>query len=148
MFQYNLIDATKELNVVRALKTYAPPFSILNGYRLIDDGVSPEATVIIETHDQKIHEAATGNGPVDALANVLKKALIPLFPVINSVKLIDYHANIIDAKRGTRTEVEVTIFFTNGEEVWKVYSLSENINSASFNVLVDGFEFAIMKYKK
>ena len=57
---------------------------------------------------------------------------------------MDYRANILDARRGTSTDVEVTIIFTDGEKVWKVHSLSENINAASFKVLVDGFEFAIL----
>jgi len=52
----------------------------------------------------------------------------------------------MDAKRGTSTEVEVTILFTNGNDVWKVYAVSENINAASFRVLVDGFEYAVLKY--
>jgi len=67
-----------------------------------------------------------------------------LFPEVQEVKLIDYRANIMDAKRGTSTDVEVTIIFTDGEKVWKVNSLSENINVASFHVLVDGFEYAIL----
>ena len=65
--------------------------------------------------------------------------------VLPLVKLIDYRANILDAKRGTSTDVEVTIIFTDGDKVWKVYSLSENINAASFQVLLDGFEYAILK---
>ncbi len=115
---------------------------------MIDDGFNPEATVQIEANGTFIHEASTGNGPVDALAKVLKKALIPLFPEIENVNLIDYRANILDAKRGTSTDVEVTIIFTDGEEVWKVYALSENINAASFRVLLDGFEYAILKKDK
>jgi 2-isopropylmalate synthase len=145
MLSYEIQDATKTLTISRSLKNYAPPFTVVGKYRLIDNGVDPEATVQIEANGRFIHEASTGNGPVDALAKVLKKALTPLFPEIESVKLIDYRANILDAKRGTSTDVEVTIIFTNGDEVWKVYSLSENINAASFQVLLDGFEYAILK---
>ena len=145
MLNYEIEDATKKLTISRALENYAPPFQILEAYRLIDDGVNPEATVQIMANDTIIHEASTGNGPVDALAKVLKKALIPLFPEISDVKLIDYHANILDARRGTSTDVEVTIIFTDGVDVWKVHSLSENINAASFKVLIDGFEYAILK---
>ena len=145
MLNYEIEDATKKLTIARALKNYSPPFEVLEAYRLIDDGVNPEATVQIKAKNTIIHEASTGNGPVDALAKVLKKALIPLFPKISDVKLIDYHANILDARRGTSTDVEVTIIFSDGIHVWKVYSLSENINAASFNVLIDGFEYAILK---
>lgn len=145
MLNFEIHDATKELTIARSLNKYKAPFKLIDGYRLIDNGVDPEATVQIEANGRYIHEASTGKGPVDALANVLKKALIPLFPEIESVKLVDYRANILDAKRGTSTDVEVTIIFTNGEEAWKVYYLAENINAASFHVLLDGFEYAILK---
>ena len=148
MLNYEVKDAAKELTIARSLKKYVPPFKIVGRYRLIDNGIDPEATVQIEANGRYIHEASTGNGPVDALAKVLKKALTPLFPEIESVKLIDYRANILDAKRGTSTDVEVTIIFTDGDEIWKVYALSENINAASFHVLLDGFEYAILKSRK
>ncbi|MBN2078836.1 MAG: hypothetical protein JW838_07705 [Spirochaetes bacterium] len=145
MLNYEIEDASKELAIVRSLKKYSPPFNIEGGYRLIDNGIDPEATVQIKARGKVIHEASTGNGPVDALANVLKKGLTPLFPILSEVKLVDFHAVILDSKRGTSTDVEVTIIFTNGKEVWKVHSLSENINAASFQVLIDGFEYAVLK---
>ncbi len=145
MLNYEIHDATRELTIARSLERYIPPFKLVGGYKLIDNGIDPEATVQIEANGKFIHEASTGNGPVDALASVLKKALTPLFPEIEKVKLIDYRANIMEAKRGTATDVEVTIIFTDGKKVWKVYALSENINAASFQVLLDGFEYAILQ---
>ena len=145
MLNFEIEDATKKLAIARSLKKYRPPFKIAGGYRLIDDGVEPEATVQIEASGRVIHEASNGCGPVDALAAVLKKGLTPLFPELKEVKLIDFHADILESRRGTSTDVEVTIIFTDGTEIWKVHSLSENINAASFNGLVDGFEYAIMK---
>ena len=147
MLNFEVKDATRELTIARSLKNYIPPFKIVGGYKLIDNGVDPEATVQIEANGRIIHEASTGNGPVDALAKVLKKALTPLFPQIERVELIDYRANILNAKRGTSTDVEVTIIFTDGEDVWSVYYLSGNINAASFQVLIDGYEFAVLKDK-
>jgi 2-isopropylmalate synthase len=145
MLNFEIKDATRELTIARSLKNYNPPFKVVGGYRLIDNGVDPEATVQIEANGRNIHEASTGNGPVDALAKVLKKALSPLFPQIDKVELIDYRANILNAKRGTSTDVEVTIIFSDGEDVWRVNYLSENINAASFHVLIDGYEYAVLK---
>ncbi len=145
MLNYEIEDASKILAIVRALKKYNPPFRIEGGYRLIDNGIDPEATVQIHARGKVIHEASTGCGPVDALASVLKKGLTPLFPILDEVKLVDFHAVILDSKRGTSTDVEVTIIFTDGTELWKVHALSENINAASFQVLVDGFEYAVLK---
>lgn len=71
---FNIRNATKELNILRSLEGYKRPFEIVGTYRLIDDGIRPEATVIIKTDDNETHEASTGVGPVDALANVLKKS--------------------------------------------------------------------------
>lgn len=145
MLNVKIEDATKILSLARLLNSYRPPFRAVGGYKLIDNGVAPEATVHIEADGLLIHEASNGDGPVDALANVLRKALAPLFPEIINIKLADYEAKILDARRGTSTDVEVTIIFTDGEKIWKVYSMSENINNASFNVLIDGFEYAILK---
>jgi 2-isopropylmalate synthase len=145
MLNFDIIDATKKLGIARALKDYKPPFTIIDRYRLIDNGVEPEATIQLQALGQFIHEAANGAGPVDALASVLKKALTPLFPFLSEVTLLDYHANIIDSNLGTATSVQVSITFTDGTEVWNVYASSENINLASFQVLVDGIEFAILK---
>jgi 2-isopropylmalate synthase len=148
MLNFDIQDASKMLTIARSLKKYKPPFRAVGGYRIIDDGVEPEATVQIEANGRVIHEASTGSGPVDALASVLKKSLIPLFPRLEQVKLIDFHAEILDSRRGTSTDVEVTIIFTDGVEVWKVHSLSENINAASFNGLVDGFEYAVIRQSR
>lgn len=136
-------DATKELSLIRSLKTYKRPFRVVGSYRLVDDGKIPEATVIIRTDSEETHEAATGVGPVDALANVLKKSLVRVFPFLDKVKLVDYSARVHDAKTGTSAKVEVSIVFSDGEELWRVQEISENINAASFMALLDGFEYAI-----
>lgn len=140
----NIIDATKELNILRSLESYRKPFEIIGTYRLIDDGVKPEATVIIKTDNSETHEASTGVGPVDALANVLKKSLSSIFPVIQGVKLVDYSARVHDAKSGTSAKVEVSIVFTDGTLIWSVTEIAENINMASFMALLDGFEYAVL----
>ncbi len=136
-------DATKELNILRSLETYQKPFTVIGTYRLIDDGLRPEATVIIKTDKAEMHEASTGVGPVDALANVLKKSVGSIFPVINDVKLVDFASRISDSRSGTATRVEVSIIFTDGAEIWSVAAVSENINMASFMALLDGFEYPI-----
>ncbi len=137
-------DATKELNILRSLDAYRAPFTLIGTYRLIDDGIRPEATVTIRADDLEMHEASTGVGPVDALAGVLKKSLASIFPFIRTVKLVDFSSRIHDTKSGTAAKVEVSIIFTDGQEIWSVVGISENINMASFMALLDGFEYAIL----
>jgi 2-isopropylmalate synthase len=137
-------DATKELNMLRSLDAYVSPFEVVGTYRLIDDGARPEATVVIVSDDRTIHEAATGVGPVDALANVLKKSLASMFPFIEGIRLVDFSSRIYDSRSGTAAKVEVSIIFTDGKEIWSVSAFAENINMASFLALLDGFEYAIV----
>jgi 2-isopropylmalate synthase len=137
-------NGTKELNILRALDGYKSPFEVVGTYRLIDDGFRPEATVIIKTADREMHEASTGVGPVYALANVLKKSLSSIFPVIQGIKLVDFSSRISDTRSGTSAKVEVSIIFTDGEKIWNVAAVSDNINMASFMALIDGFEYAIL----
>jgi 2-isopropylmalate synthase len=136
-------DATKLLNLMRSMADYRPHFEIHGNYRLIDDGIRPEATLMVRADGKEMHEAETGVGPVDALAKVLKKSLKSIFPELDSVKLIDFRSRIFDPGSGTAAGVEVEILLTNGKDAWSVRGYSENINKASFLALVDGFEYAI-----
>ena len=136
-------DATKYLNVLRSMSGYKPHFEVIGNYRLIDDGVCPEATIMLRANGKEMHEADTGVGPVDALAKVLKKSLKSIFPEIDDVKLIDFSSRIFDPGAGTAAGVEVEILFGNGQEAWKVKAFSENICKASFLALADGFEYGI-----
>lgn len=143
-----VIDANRELNVLHSLKRYRPPFQILRNYHLVDNGVEPEATVVLRAGGKEIHEADTGVGPVDALANTLKKALKPAFPFIEGVGLVDFAARIHESRSGTKASVEVTVLLSDGDQVWKVSEISQNINQASFHALVGGYEFAIVNRKR
>jgi 2-isopropylmalate synthase len=143
-----VIDANRELNILRSLKRYRPPFQILRNYHLVDNGVEPEATVVLRAGGREIHEADTGVGPVDALANTLKKALKPAFPFIEGVHLIDYSAGIHESRSGTKATVAVTVLLSDGDQVWKVSEMSKNINQASFHALLGGYEFAIANRKR
>ncbi|MHA1646082.1 MAG: citramalate synthase, partial [Promethearchaeota archaeon] len=50
------------------------------------------------------HTADSGNGPVNALDNALRKALINFYPILNEIELSDYKvriSNVIEADEGT-----------------------------------------------
>lgn len=143
MIEEKIKDATKILNLLRSMSDYKPHFEIIGNYRLIDDGVRPEATIMIRANGKEMHEAETGVGPVDALARVLKKSLISLFPEVDRIKLIDFSSRIFDPGAGTAAGVEVEILFSDGREAWRVRAFSENICKASFLALIDGFEYGI-----
>jgi len=63
------------------------------------------------------HTAATGNGPVNALDNALRKALEKFYPELKKVKLKDYKVRVVNSGKGTASKVRVLI--ESGDE--KVY---------------------------
>ena len=148
MLEERIKDATKILNLLRSMADYQPHFEIIGNYRLIDDGLRPEATIMLKANGKEMHEADTGTGPVDALAKVLKKSLKSLFPEVDQVKLIDFSSRIFDPGAGTAAGVEVEILFSNGKDAWRVKAFSENVIKASFMALVDGFEYGIYIFRE
>mmetsp|Transcript_7382 Transcript_7382/g.17569 ORF Transcript_7382/g.17569 Transcript_7382/m.17569 type:complete len:667 (-) Transcript_7382:36-2036(-) len=93
-------------------------------------------------------EVSDGNGPVDALAMALKRALLPNHPHIEDLELVDYKVRILDPESATSAATRVMIEFkdhSNGE-VWTTVSVDRNVISASLNALVDGFEYALVDH--
>ena len=90
-------------------------------------------------------EVSEGDGPVDALANALKKALTPSHPTLEHLRLVDYKVRILDPESATRAATRVMIEFKDEmtNQKWSTVSVDRNIISASLNALVDGFEYAL-----
>jgi len=99
---------------------------------------SSEAIVKVEVNiDGKkrvFHEVAEGNGPVNALDNVLRKSLIGCFPRISNVRLVDYCVHG-DSDGGTKASVEVVIRSSDGRKEWVTKGISHNIIEASLFAL-------------
>jgi len=93
-------------------------------------------------------EVSDGNGPVDALANALLRALVPYHPSLANVELVDYKVRILDPESATGAATRVMIEFrdTSTDESWTTVSVDTNVISASLNALIDGFEFALIEH--
>ena len=93
-------------------------------------------------------EVSDGNGPVDALAKALVRALMPSHPSLKSVELVDYKVRILDPESATQAATRVMIEFKDEitEKTWTTVSVDTNVISASVNALIDGFEFALIEH--
>jgi 2-isopropylmalate synthase len=93
-------------------------------------------------------QVSDGNGPVDALAKALLKALLPSHPYLKTVELIDYKVRILDPNSATEAVTRVMIEFRDSEtdKQWTTVSVDTNVVSASLNALVDGFEYALIEH--
>jgi len=126
-------------------------FFDLIGFRVIvekrKEGEPPlsEATIMLRVGGHIEHTAATGNGPVNALDNALRKALNTFYPELKDVKLHDYKVRVLTAGKGTSAKVRVLIESGDDTKKWGTVGVSENIIEASYQALVDSIEYKLLK---
>jgi len=61
------------------------------------------------------------------------------------VHLTDYRVRIIDGRNATAAKTRVLIDLTDGIEEWTTVGVSTNIIGASWEALVDGYEFYLAR---
>ena len=93
------------------------------------------------------HTAAEGDGPVNALDNALRKALVKFYPSLAEVKLEDFKVRVLDGRDGTGAKVRVLIESSDGASRWGTVGVSTNIIEASWLALTDSLKYKLMKNK-
>lgn len=154
-YQYEGAEASFELLMQRALhkENHKKGFRLI-GFRVIDEkraeGEEPlsEATVQIEVDGEISHSAAVGNGPVNALDGALRKSLIPFYPELKEIELVDYKVRVIAGDKGTGSVVRVLIESTDGKDRWGTVGVSHNIIEASYQALVDSLSYKLYKDRR
>jgi len=148
-YQFEAADGTFELVAREVLGQFRQPFEV-KGFRVVeehreDGGLLSEATIKVSHGGKTEHTAADGDGPVNALDNALRKALVRFFPSLASVKLEDFKVRVLDATAGTEAKVRVLIESSDGRERWSTIGVSTNIIEASWLALADSLEYKLMK---
>ena len=116
-----------------------------NGQQPSDSHLYTEATLKLRVGDKVEHVAGEGDGPVNALDNALRKALIPTYPSLAQMKLVDYKVRVINSTEGTAARVRVVIESSDDADFWSTVGVSENIIEASWLALVDAVEYKLFK---
>ena len=129
---------------------YRKKFFELEGFRVLTekykDNLISEATIKVKVEGKEYHTAADGNGPVNALDNALKKALIHFYPSIEEINLSDFKVRIIN-QAGTASIVRVLAESHDKEGKWGTIGAHGNIIVASWDALVDSYIFKLLKNK-
>ena len=102
------------------------------------------ATVKVAVDGKDILAAAEGNGPVSALDDALRKALVNFYPAIATFHLTDYKVRILDSGAGTAAKTRVLVESSNGHQRWNTVGVSGNILEASYQAVVDGIEYGLL----
>ena len=89
-----------------------------------------------------------GNGPVNALDQALRAAIVQAYPEVAKFELIDYKVRILDQGHGTDAITRVLIETTDGESSWVTVGVGANVIEASWGALVDGLTFGLRKHHR
>lgn len=149
-YSYEAAGGSLALLIHRELGSYFKAFDLTEyhtSFRQYRDGHPPvcEATVKITVDGTPELTVAEGHGVVNALDLALRKALMPFYPEITGVSLVDYKVRILDGHDATAAKTRVLIVSTDGESTWGTVGVSENIIEASWLALVDGIDLFLQR---
>ncbi len=148
-FQFEAAEGSFEMLLRRSAPDYRAPFSLEDFTVLVEkrgsNGTRAQATVRIKVGEEVMHTAAEGDGPVNALDRAVRKALLPHYPRLAEVHLVDYKVRIVDEHLGTAAKPRVIIESARGSERWSTVGCSENIIEASWMALCDVLELALLR---
>jgi 2-isopropylmalate synthase len=146
-FEFEAAEASLALLIRKILKHQEPPFRI-EGYHVSmrrDRAISVcQASIKVRVGEENEHTIAEGDGPVNALDQALRNALIKFYPQLKKVRLSDYKVRILDSTAGTGARTRVLIETTDGKNEWGTVGVHDNIIEASLQALGDSLEYRLM----
>ena len=154
---FDTAEASMEMLVRRTLGE-VPDYFMIGRFRVMDERrfnakgemvVESEATVTVRVGDDAFHEAAVGNGPVNAVDTAIRKALTRAYPQLSGVSLVDYKVRILQSSNeqgGTDAVTRVLIECRDDQgQDWTSVGVSTNIIDASVMALADAMTWKLFK---
>ena len=159
-YQFEAAEASFELLVRREVGRYQKFFE-LDHYRCAVNKTAEHAAITranlsLLIKGREIMATAEGDGPVNAIDTALRQALLPTYPSLERLRLVDYKVRVVNSGASTAAKVRVMIEFKSphgmaaGESaggvggVFGTVGVSENIIEASWQALVDGVEYHLI----
>lgn len=148
-YHFETAAGSFELLARTKLKMFIPKINIIS-YRVIEEHrgngeIVSEATVKIKIDGKQYHKVADGDGPVHALDAALRLALKNSYPYLADVSLDNFKVRVLDDEEGSAARVRVWATFSDENQNWGTAGVSENIIEASWDALLDGLNYKIMK---
>ena len=154
-WSFDSAEASFELMARQALGE-VPDYFTIGRFRVTDERrfnakgelvVESEATTSVVVGERSLDEVGFGNGPVNAVDNALRKALIEAYPLLSQVELTDYKVRILEPQNGdegTGAVTRVLIEFKDDDNhIWRTCGVSTNIIDASVMALADGMRYKL-----
>jgi 2-isopropylmalate synthase len=147
-YQFEGADASLELLLREASGDVQTIFTLESAKIFVEKNGSgrftTEAILKLNVQGQTLYTAAEGNGPVHALDNALRQALVQFYPQIRDMHLTDYKVRVLDGKEATASKVRVLIESSDLHRTWSTVGVSENIIEASWEALVDSIRYGLL----
>ena len=147
-YTYEAADASFELLLRRELGQL-PEYFQVHSWRVFTQSThgqetDTECTVRLTAKGQSQRVVGEGNGPVNALDQAVRNALLPAYPAVEKFELIDYKVRILDQGHGTDATVRVLIETTDGLSAWTTVGVGQNIIEASWEALCDAYLYGLI----
>jgi 2-isopropylmalate synthase len=161
-YTFEAADASFELLLAAEADGVRPSYLTVESWRVITETLthaSPgeeavsEATVKLVASGVRYVETGEGNGPVNALDQALRQALVRAYPAVAKFELIDYKVRILEGRRsrgghGTDAITRVLIETSDGESSWVTVGVGHNVIEASWEALLDGITFGLRRQER
>ena len=150
---FEAADASFELLLREELDGKRPQFFTLEKWETLvdqnpDGSVSSRAQVVVLANGQRIEAQGSGNGPVNAIDNALRKSLESSFPELRDLELTDYKVRILEGRLGTGAVTRVLVQTSDGEAEWSTIGVHENVIAASAMALEDAVTYGLLRRGK
>ena len=153
-YSYDGAEASFELLARRALEGVSEYFKLVS-FRVLDERrwnargqliTLSEATIKVDVRGERHMTVAEGNGPVNALDNAVRKALLPSYPELTDMRLVDYKVRILTPTEGTKAVTRVIIESADAQNNrWSTIGVSTNVIDASYNALHDALTYKLLR---
>jgi 2-isopropylmalate synthase len=151
-YAYDGAEASFELLARRALNRL-PAFFEVESFRVMVEhrhnangemATVSEAVVKLRVGEETYHNVGTGNGPVNALDEALRKDLGKYSSYLQDLRLVDYKVRILTS--GTEAVTRVMVECADGHGArWSTVGVSPNIVDASFEALADAIRYKLFR---
>lgn len=147
-YEFEGADGSFHLLVERALGREKRLFELVN-VRVINElrpGLEEwitEATLKLRVGDSVAHVVAEGDGPVHALDNALRQALLTMYPQLEGIRLTDFKVRIVNTSEATAAKVRVLLESADEDGTWSTIGVSTNIIEASWQALTEAIAYGL-----
>ncbi|MBS28358.1 MAG: citramalate synthase [Alphaproteobacteria bacterium] len=105
-----------------------------------------QAVVKMAIDGEPTIQVAEGNGPVNALDEAMRKSLLPKYPELETMRLVDFKVRILTPQQATAAVTRVMIESTDETgHRWGTVGISPNIIDAAYEALGDAIVYKLLR---